>query len=714
MSRAGAQLEQINVEEKKKADTLQAEDAFNTLRQAQLDLTYDPEKGFANKKGADAVKAPLFQDYNKQLRGSIEQISQGLGNAEQRAMFLQRANISSLQFGENILRHVAGERGQYAKTVYNATVDTEARAAGAQWTDPNAVSTSVLRVTAAANQQADSEGLPSTGDAAALAPRKALVEAALSKVHGSVLGQMLATGEIVKAAEYFKENRENIDPALAKTVVKAVEDGAQKQQLAGYNRFFTDNMDNPAALKTLQKTVDKDGILDPLRKEALYGRIAGRLDLIGRRQEADRERTIKAVEKRLDETKTMILSGYEPSVEQLSGLITSTRGSALEPQVREIVQLSNATKAFRLAPPVQQAGMEAEIAARVRANPTPESVRVLNAFEKIRTTQRKEVQENPVGFAVNQGLADPVKIDLSNPGASAGELSAQIATARGVSATYNAPFKPLQPDQVATIQSTLSGLKPAEQINYFGQLRTATGADSQAYTAMMGQLAKDSPIIAVAGDYAARGRTKAAADILRGNQILQPNKGEDGKPAGGKIWPMPKSKDEQTMATLFTDYTSGALKDPAHRTAMEQSARAIYAAKIVDAGDDSGTLNTDLWKAAIKEATGGVEKYRGQKTVMPYGMGLDEFRNGLYRQINDIALSNRLNKTVTPDRLKDLPVDAIGDGRYVFRSGDGVLVDKAGNPIVVNFNAGGPEIPTEAPRKRMDNLKGAKAPWDKT
>lgn len=713
MVRTADQLHQFAREEKKKADTLRAEDAFNTLRNKQLELTYDEKKGFANRKGADAVNAPLFDEYSKQLQSSIGEIESQLANPEQKAFFRQRANISSLQFGENILRHVAAERSTYATTVFDSTVKTEARAAAAQWNDRTAVDTSVLRVTAAANKYADDKGLPKTGTEEELAPRKAIVEAAQSTVHGGVLGQMLATGEYVKAAEYFKENRDAIDPALAKSVQKAVEDGVQKQQLAGYNRFFTDNMENPAALKTLQKTIDKDPLLDPLRKEALYGRIATRLDLIGRRQLAEQEKAEKAVQKRLDETTTMILSGFEPSVDQLSGLINATKGSTLAPQVQGIVQMANATRSFRLADPVQQAQMQAELAARVRTSPTPESVKILNAFEKIATNQRREVKEDPVGFAVRQGLADPVRIDLTNPGASAGELNAQVATARGVSARYGVPLQPLQPDQVATIQSTLQAQKPAEQINYFGQLRTALGADSQAYTAVMGQIAKDNPVLAVAGDYSARGRTKAAADILRGYQILQPNKGEDGKPSGGKLWPMPKGKDEQTMSTLFVDYTSGALKDPAHRSAIEQTAKAIYAAKIVDAGDDSGTLNTDLWKDAIKEATGGIEKYRGQKTVMPYGMGLDDFRNGLYRQINDIALSGRLGKTVTADRIKDLPVDAIGDGRYVFRTGDGVLVDKGGNPIVVNFNAGGPEIPTTAPRKRIDSLKGAKAPWEK-
>lgn len=710
VSQMAGKFAAIAKEEKEKADTLRAEDAFNKLREKQLEYTFGEGKGFTTKKGGDAVNGTLFKDYDGLLNNEISTIAAQLENDEQRNRFLQRANISRLQFQENILRHVAGERETYAASVYDGTINTEARAASAQWNDPTAVATSLLRSRAAANAEADRKGIPKEGPGSE--PRLAMVQGAESKIHGAVLGQMLATGDYRKAAEYFKEHRENINPELAKSVQKAVEDGAQKQQAAAYNRFFTDNMNNRGNLLQLQKTVDKDPVLDDTRKQALYGRIAGRIDTLDRKAEAERDRAFRQVEKTIDQVNAMTMSGWEPSVQQFDQLINVTRGTPLEAQVRSSIQLANQTRQYRLASPQEQEQAIAELTSRVRQSPTPDSVRLLNAFQSISQNQRKDVQENPVGFAVRQGLADAPRVDLTNPGTSAGELSAQVAIARGVAGRYNVPLRPLQPEQVATMKATLETLTPAKQVEYFGQIRSALGSDSQAYSAIMGQLAKDNPVLAVAGDFQARGRGKAASDMLRGWQILHPNKREDGQPAG-KIWPMPKGKDEQTMATLFTDYTSGALKDPNHRNAVEQSARAIYAAKVVDAGDDSGTLNTDLWKQSIKEATGGIEKYRGQKTILPYGMEMNQFRDGLYQRIDQIAKSGRLNKDTPPDRLRDLPVDAIGDGRYVFRVGDSVLVGTDGKPLIINFNAGTEELPTKVRTTRKDSLKGAKGPWER-
>ena len=146
---------------------------------------------------------------------------------------------------------------------------------------------------------------------------------------------------------------------------------------------------------------------------------------------------------------------------------------------------------------------------------------------------------------------------------------------------------------------------------------------------------------------------------------------------------------------------------------MEQAARAIYADKTVKAGDDSGLLNNDRWMESIKEATGGVAKYNGSKTLLPYGMELREFRTGVQQRLNAMSASGQLPPGVTADRVRGLPVTAVGDGRYVFRSGDGVLVGQDGKPLVLNFNVA-PQLQEAPPRTpRKDSLKGAKGPWER-
>ncbi len=699
IERTGEQMYEVAKVEKTKADTLRAEDAFNTLRQKQLDLTFDPEKGFANRKGANAVNAPLFQDYNKLLTTEISGIAQGLANPEQRALFLQRAQVSSLQFGENLLRHVQTERQAYAKDVYAGTVATEARAAGAQWTDPNAIKTSLVRTEAAANAMADQEGLPKEGPGSEA--RRALIEGAQSKVHASVLGQMLANNKYQDAAKYFSENKDSIDPATAKSVQSAVVDGVQKELSNGYRGAFVEVRNSLKGLQQLEAAISKDTRLDDTRKTALLSQTASRIDLMQRRAEAATERATRQWERQIDNATGMVLKGYEPNLEQLLPMVTATKGTSMEGQVRELVQLTDATKRFRLADPVQQEAMQNELAAKVRANPTPTGVKILGAYDSIAQNQRKEAKENPAGFAYSQGLADPVQINMRNPAESAEALQYQIGVTRGVAQRNSVPFKPLQPDQVAQATAFLSTAKPAEQLTYFDSLRTATANDPQAYRAIMGQIAPDNPALAVAGDYAARGRNTASTQILDGLKILNPDKKQDGTPAG-KLWPLPTGKEEATMRSVFVDQTSGALTIPGHRNSIEQAARAIYASKTVKAGDDSGLLNDDRWKESIKEAT-------GTKTLLPYGIEPSEFKSGVNQRINAMTASGQLPPGYTPDQLRGLPLKAVNDGMYVFMDGSGDIVGKNAKPLMVNFNVPAAEIGLNAPPTEGE-LDAAKKP----
>lgn len=57
------------------------------------------------------------------------------------------------------------------------------------------------------------------------------------------------------------------------------------------------------------------------------------------------------------------------------------------------------------------------------------------------------------------------------------------------------------------------------------------------------------------------------------------------------------------------------------------------------------------------------------------------------------AYPGQLDPRVTRQRLLDMPLEPIGDGRYVFRAGDGILVDKTNTPVIVDFNKSKGEPP---------------------
>lgn len=67
------------------------------------------------------------------------------------------------------------------------------------------------------------------------------------------------------------------------------------------------------------------------------------------------------------------------------------------------------------------------------------------------------------------------------------------------------------------------------------------------------------------------------------------------------------------------------------------------------------------------------------------------------------SAAGRLDKHVTEDVLKSLPLEAVRDGVYAFRSGNSILLDKANKPILVDFNVQ-PGTEPVAPEEEMQQM----------
>ncbi len=136
-------------------DKTVADDAFNKLRQKQIDLTLG-DNGFARKKGADAVNRPLLKEYGGEFDNEAGNLSAGLSNPYQRKLFTQRAAVAKLELSENIARHIAHQSDVYQKDVLDGTVETEARVAAAG----GPVDVSRARVNSAIDRFAQRSGMP--------------------------------------------------------------------------------------------------------------------------------------------------------------------------------------------------------------------------------------------------------------------------------------------------------------------------------------------------------------------------------------------------------------------------------------------------------------------------------------------------------------------------------------------------------------------------
>ena len=663
--------------EEDRINTLRAEEAANKLRERRLDLTYGEETGFANVKGADAVSRPIFKEWGKRFEDATAEISAGLSNDEQRTRYAQRAAVTRLQYQEEMLRHLAREGDVYAKEVYDGRIATSQKAATAAWESPNDIRSELVNIADAVNARAERYNW---------APeyRKAVIQEEVSKVHAAVVTQAIASGAHEYAQAWYDKNRADIDVNTARQLARAVEDGTQKQLSAGYRNEFIAQRDSPTALTSLSKRVSADPKLDLDRQNALLGPIASRLETLETKAEIARERRLRLIERGVNSLNARTLAGYEPSFDEFAPYIAAAKGTELEAEVKQAIGLASATRAFRLSTPPRQESILNDLEARARVNPASVDVKVLGALKTIHEAQGRLIREEPVTFAYRQGLAEPLPIDFGAPDAESEKIIARIGTARGMRDIYGAEMKPLLPAEVAEIKARLDRAKTEDKLTFFGKLRSSVGGEPSGYSAMMAQLAPDEPALAMAGEYAGKGRTDAARLILDGQAILRPPRRTDGSPDQGKLWPMPIETDiRRRFQSLEGDAFGGNAK---FRNMAYQATTAIYAKLSETEGDSTGVLNTSRYEKAFTLATGGVDTYRGRSIVLPYGLELGDFRRGLNARIDDIAATGRLAEGVTPEQLRDMQVDAIGDGRYLFRAGNGFLVDKTGRPIVVNFN----------------------------
>lgn len=693
LDREGDQAYRLQKHEQEKSDTLRAEDAFTQLREKALELMTAEDGGFIHKKGGDVARNPaMFQQYSDLLKEAATQIGGTLDNDEQRQKFGQRVGVASYQFKHDLVNHITRERGAYAEQVFKGTLDHELQETTTRWQDANAIATSLTRAMAAIDREGDRVG-------ASPEAREATARAHESKVHAAVISQALAAGDYAHANTWFELHKDKIDAQTATVVGKAVRDGEQKQLYNGYQREFIDSGRDLPGLATLERKVADDATLDETRKNALLGRIDSRRVQIVTQQQSLADRQERLLGSQITHMRGMILRGFEPNAEQMEPLINATSGTVLEPQVRDLVNLSNETRRFRQMPAVAQEAFLGQLEAAVRKDPSRADVGIVDKYRQIHNQQKEQARENPIGFVLAQGFVDPKDpgvqpLDLSKPDPVA--LAARFNLARSVERTHSTAFKPLQPEEVRALKGAVDKLAPEQRSTYFGQLATASGAatDARNFAGMMNQLSPDDPVMAAGGMAAMRGLTtdkqRQTADVIfRGQAYLNPPKKADGDPVKSFVT-MPPEKD---MVTKFDAIVGNAYDGkPGARNIALQTARAIYAEKIVSGATRDGTskqdgvLDTRIWESAVNMALGGDPlEYKGRMVIPPPGSDSGKFKDGVEERIRVLEKSGRLPEGTTAATLRGLPLENVGDAAYVFRSGDAKMADRDGKAIVLDF-----------------------------
>lgn len=365
-----------------------------------------------------------------------------------------------------------------------------------------------------------------------------------------------------------------------------------------------------------------------------------------------------------------------------------------------IAQMGNDIASMKLMPPAEIDAMVA------KSDPTPQAgqpgydlaLKRYDALLKARDAVVTARSSDPVAYAMQNKIADAAPLPFNDPA----KLNAALATRAGVAQTmqdkYQTPYTLLTKAEATTLNQGFQKMTTQQKLAYLNTFKTSLPND-KAYMSILQQIAPDSPVTAVAGNILVKtGKVTidrwGADDVytpesvsslmLEGEALINPTKAAQGQDGNGKLFPMPSDDDirrtfNNTVGTAFAN-------NPKQADVAFQAVKAYYAGKAARNGDVSGIADSKIVSEAVNAVVGGISDVNGNGDVVrPWGMPADKFTDSLQVQFNQkIAAAGYTDEQVASFRHYGV-VHAGGD-KYVVRAGTGYLLDKQGQPIVLDLS----------------------------
>lgn len=473
-------------------------------------------------------------------------------------------------------------------------------------------------------------------------------------------------------------------------IAKAVQGFKEGVTFNWLDRAVTQAQNSGKALAQIAKDIGEDKFpeLDPQKRNFLEAKIQRNQQHLMAKAEVAERRNLSNLERMEKRLSRYVENGMDIPATEMEQFQKASKGTVFEGSAQMIVAEQKAVSEMLRLSPAQMAAKIRDVEASYGKTPSLEQVSHLNKLRRFADNTIKQLNESPLDYAVARDGAVVQPLDLTQPGTWADNLAARTGVLKEQAQRTGAAPKGLFPQEAKALASMLHDARPDQQREILGAISKGFG-DMGVFKATMQQIMPDNPVVANAGIFAARGletmRDRFTADlILRGNALLRQDTKTDGKPHAGKLVPMPK---EEELHRAFASYEGDAYagKEQARNVAF-QTAKAIYAAKASEEGDYSGNIVSKRWQDSMRLATGNIESYRGRNIVMPYGMDYSAFKDGLSARAAAVVASGKVSKDITLNDLRGMPLENAGDGRYVFRVGDGYLAGKDGRPVVIDFN----------------------------
>ena len=154
----GETVQNVAMQQQEALNTTRAEDAWNQYKSTAMDLAVGQD-GFTTKLGGNAVNGQIYQTYSNQLGTARNAITATLGDDDVRRRFQERANVTDLQFKDQLLKHYTEQRNVYEKQTFDGTMAAASSMVAAAPLDQGIFDTSLLNATRRAKDLAQHQGI---------------------------------------------------------------------------------------------------------------------------------------------------------------------------------------------------------------------------------------------------------------------------------------------------------------------------------------------------------------------------------------------------------------------------------------------------------------------------------------------------------------------------------------------------------------------------
>jgi hypothetical protein len=448
---------------------------------------------------------------------------------------------------------------------------------------------------------------------------------------------------------------------------------------------------NGQALNEFENRLASDEFadLDPQRRAVLASQAAGYRTSLEQRAVAAAQRAEIAAARRdreaagvFAQVQQLTIQGKRLDPQYIASATQTMQGTPYEAAFKDAVAQAPAGTAFAMQPlPAQREMLDGLLAEGNRLGWTPTRQDLYDKAQKSYEASQREYKEDPLRAAVDRNVLPelaPLDVGGGIQGIVQG-VQERLLQAQQVEVVAGRPVSPFTSDEAPQVASLFNALPADQRATSIAALSKAVG--TRTMSAIAAQLDSKDRTLALAaalGDQQRPNGGLVSEQVLRGEQAI---------------------KDKRIAEADVTRWRSEIAAEVRGVFATPEMENAVIDSAVRVRADADVRREGRSIRGAIETVAGGIVDFNGGKIPLPLGMTESQFERGLVALTPDSFTDQAPDGNVfvagkavpVAEFVKGLPNAVLrhaGQGRYTVSSGTGVVLNQAGQPVIVRVSNG--------------------------